>query len=225
MSYPIKFTSLVAVLAPQEVSRETFLSTSGSDIESSLTRFAARRRLLKTMLKEAAEFCAFDRCSFAVYGHVWGTPSVQEEVGAEIIKYWRGVLPVDDIAELYSNAKVILGTTMTKQEELGMVNNRVFEVLSCGARLVIPKFQALEDLFAGEEERVGVHYVDGIGDTIRILENQLGRGSSVVAGGNTAGRKLIVRDHSWDNRAATILDIFTANRCDSVAYIEPNNYL
>ena len=137
---------------------------------------------------------------------------MRNDVGPEIMKHWRGVLPLNDIAELYSNAKIVLGTTMEKQEELGMVNNRVFEVLSCGARLVIPRFEALEELFVGGKEGLGVHYVDGDGDTSRIIEALLNDQSALVAGGNAAGRNFILREHSWDNRAATILDVFATNR-------------
>ena len=52
------------------------------------------------MLQEAVAFCDSGRCNFAVYGHVWGSERVKDDVGPEIAKHWRGVLPVDDIAEV-----------------------------------------------------------------------------------------------------------------------------
>ena len=58
-------------------------------------------------------------------------------------------MPVNDIALLYSSAVAVLGTTESSQRKLGMINNRVFEALSCGSHFVSDHFAALEDEFGG----------------------------------------------------------------------------
>jgi hypothetical protein len=59
----------------------------------------------------------------------------------------KGTLPPQDIADLYSSAKLVIGTTDIAQRQLGMINNRVFEALSCGAVLITDCFPALKETF------------------------------------------------------------------------------
>jgi hypothetical protein len=58
----------------------------------------------------------------AIYGLGWdrfqGDPRF-----AALLPHWRGVLPKDDIAALYSSARVAVGTTELEQRSLGMVNS------------------------------------------------------------------------------------------------------
>jgi hypothetical protein len=86
----------------------------------------SEKRFLDEMLREALPF------GLAVYGLAETWQRAPEDLRAA----WRGVLPLGDIASLYSGARVVLGTTDRKQQTLGMINNRVFEALSCGATLI-----------------------------------------------------------------------------------------
>ena len=78
----------------------------------------------------------------AIYGNAWDTLGPPE-----LRPYWKGVLPFQDIADLYSSAKVVLGTTELDQRNLGMVNNRVFEALAIGACFLGDDFPEQRALF------------------------------------------------------------------------------
>jgi spore maturation protein CgeB len=56
----------------------------------------------------------------------------------------QGPLPKDQIAEAYSSAQVVIAYTMDSQRDYGMINNRIFEALSCGAIVVSEAFPELE---------------------------------------------------------------------------------
>ena len=142
---------------------------------------------------------------FVIYGHAWHNSENEDAIG-HLLKYVRGVLPRDDIAEVYSSAKVVLGTTEVGQEELGMINNRVFEVLSCGGgRLVIPAFDELEAVF--KEHTGAISYVRKVGDTTKIIEAIMEEEEDEEEKEDSSwGRNEIVTKHTWNNRATTILE-------------------
>ena len=75
--------------------------------------------------------------------------SLPTRVEKDYVTLDGGVLPKDDLARLYSSARFVLGVTMDAQREHGMINNRVFEALSCGATFVTEHFDALEQMFGG----------------------------------------------------------------------------
>ena len=59
------------------------------------------------------------------------------------------MLPRYDIANAYSSAHVVLASTIEAQRSVGMINNRVFEAMSCEALLLSDYSEALEDLGEG----------------------------------------------------------------------------
>lgn len=75
---------------------------------------------------------------FAVWGgdwdrDYWAREYVHDPAANDWYRYWRGRLPLDNIAALYSSAKIVLNFHEDSQRNLGMWNNRVFEAL--GAEL------------------------------------------------------------------------------------------
>ena len=163
------------------------LSSSGGAIDIVYVgQYSPNKSNLLSMLTEAAQVSASRGFTFAIYGHAWGAGNGYDH----LLPYYRGILPLEDLAQLYASTPVVLGTTESKQEELGMVNNRVFEVLACSTNLVVSEFDALHQLFGVQEEarEVGVHYVREAGDTeARILE--------ILAKG-TSGSNGVVRSYS-----------------------------
>ncbi|CAM9770713.1 unnamed protein product, partial [Sphacelaria rigidula] len=113
----------------------------------------------------------------SIYGNGWD----RSERAAEFMPFWRGILPQRNIAALYSGAKVVLATTEEKQRELGMVNNRVFEALACGAAVVTDAFPALTEIFGDH-----VLYYRKPGEARRsvefLLENAAAREELGIAG-------------------------------------------
>lgn len=75
--------------------------------------------------------------------------------------------PVSSLPSIYANARAVLAVTMDEQRDFGMLNNRVFEVLSAGAPMISESFEALEKEFAGI-----VHQFDEV-DLDRTLEEAL----------------------------------------------------
>ena len=77
--------------------------------------------------------------NFNVYGNGWHG-----------FKYWRGLLPPDDIGALYSSAKCAIGIIAKKQREHGMINNRYTEIASCGCPLISYNYETI-DWFGAEK--------------------------------------------------------------------------
>jgi hypothetical protein len=83
---------------------------------------------------------------------------------------WRGKLPLDDVAPLYSSAKIVLNYHEDSQREWGMWNNRVFEVLACGALLISD-----DALGIREELGEGLVVTPGGEETARLIAYYLDR--------------------------------------------------
>jgi len=78
-----------------------------------------------------------------VYGfaHEDGSDGALAGAGAT----FGGWLPMEDVPAAYASARVAVGVTKKRQQALGMVNNRTFEVLAAGTPLVIDWFEGLEE--------------------------------------------------------------------------------
>jgi hypothetical protein len=83
-------------------------------------------------------------------------------------RYARGPLPLDDIAALYSSAKIVLGYHEDSQRAWGMWNNRVFEALACGAFLITDDARGLREEFGEAVEVTG-----GGAETARLIAHYL----------------------------------------------------
>eukprot|EP00904_Undaria_pinnatifida_P011653 jgi/Undpi1/7618/HiC_scaffold_23.g10091.m1 len=113
-----------------------------------------KHRIVETLIEVAP-------LGLSIYGGGWDL----HEDAAELLPFWRGVLPLGDIASLYASAKVVMSTTEEQQRSLGMVNNRVFEALSCGAAVVSDSFPEMEAVFGDH-----VLYYRQAGDAKRAVE-------------------------------------------------------
>ena len=70
-----------------------------------------------------------DAVKLSIYGSSW-------DQLPEFAPYYRGVAPVSTLPTIYANARAVLAVTMDEQRDFGMLNNRVFEVLSAGAPMI-----------------------------------------------------------------------------------------
>ncbi len=144
----------------------------------------------KMTLGEAAPF------GLAIYGKGWET--------TPWAAYHKGFLPFDDLNTAYCSAKIVINVTRDKQKRLGMVNNRVFEVIAAGGFLVSDHFTAMEELF-GES----VMYIKKEGDTTRIIESVLA--DETLRQKLIKKAKSIVMDkHLYNHRAHTLLKHYKA---------------
>lgn len=139
---------------------------------------------LYTMLTEAMPH------GLAIYGS-------KEWVETEFRSAYQGVLPIQEIEDLYRSATVVLAVTVDAQKVLGMINNRIYEALAAGAVVLADRFEELEETFGSS-----ILYHRQPGDTDRILHyfgtrkpNQRMRARSIA----------VSRGHSYDRR---VRDLF-----------------
>jgi hypothetical protein len=127
----------------------------------------------------------------AVYGAGW-------EHAAWAAPLWRGALPRGDIAALYGAARVVLGSTTPSQARHGMVNNRVFEALACGAALVMFEFDAAVALF-GDAVGWAASAEEMVARVVALLANEA-RAAALAE----RGRALILDRHTYARRVVAI---------------------
>jgi len=168
---------------------------------------SATKEHLYNMLREAIPY------GLTIYGHNWAS-----DENTDLVKHWRGVLPKDDIGLLYSNAKVVIGVTEDKQKMRGMINNRVFEVLSTGAPLISDHFDRLEEKFGNDL----IMFYKKKGDMKfwldRILHNETLRLEL-----KQFGRQRILDKETWTHRATGMLRRFAAARNNVVRKVQSDN--
>lgn len=132
-----------------------------------------------------------------LYGSGWDNSS------AELRAVWGGVLPRGEIAQAYSDARVVLAFTIDTQRQHGMVNNRVFEALSCGATLLSDRSEALQALgqgrieFAQSPEEVGVQLA-------RLMQED----PSAAAVRRARARELVLQQHTWAHRMVPVISFY-----------------
>jgi glycosyltransferase involved in cell wall biosynthesis len=140
---------------------------------------------------------AFD---FHLWGGLWDAaywaPVYRDDPRANVWhRYWRGLLPIGDIAALYSSAAIVLGYHEESQRAWGMWNNRVFEALACGAFLICDDASGLREEF-GE----GVEITEGGEHTARLIAHYLPRAEERRRRGEVGRR--IVRERYTSGRWA-----------------------
>jgi glycosyltransferase involved in cell wall biosynthesis len=145
--------------------------------------------IIEQILCEALDY------GLAIYGHGWDQHPILK-------RYWKGRLPFGDISKLYTSSKVVLGMTEERQKVAGMINNRVFEALSCGACFISEHYPGLEEVFGDT-----ILYSRKRGDTSKHIETLLEDTSYRRALG-AKGRSLILSHHTYDHRAEEMLDFF-----------------
>ena len=148
---------------------------------------------LHRMLRETLEH------GLVIYGHKW------QDAPDDLKARWRGVLPLNDVAELYSGAKIVLGTTEGKQQQLGMINNRVYETLGCGSVLISDSFDMIEEEFGQL-----VYFDRYPGDTEKIVRRLLytEEGQQELITKGKKGRERILNHESWSHRVIAMLELY-----------------
>ena len=84
----------------------------------------------------------------------------------------QGILPLEDLYSL-SQCKVVVGVTDDGQRELGMINNRVFEVLSCETLFISDSFPELKVMASKLGVESQIRFYEKPGDVTRHLTEYL----------------------------------------------------
>lgn len=136
-------------------------------------------------------------CGLRLHGSHWDEiPSLRAD--------WQGPLPRELIPAAYSSAHTVLASTTDDQRLSGMINNRVFEALSCGGVVISERNPAVVEAFGDvvHSIREGSAAEEIIRDTIANADSER------VTSLRHRGRAEIVRRHSWHHRVVSILDLF-----------------
>ena len=134
-----------------------------------------------------------------IYGAGWGAD-------AEFATAWGGVLPPGDLAALYSSAKVVLGSTNEDQARFGMVNNRAFEAVACGAALLFEHFDELEAAFGATMDYARRDAEGGVGaSTATRVEAMLRLDGGARIARRDAAAAFIRDHHTWAHRVQQIV--------------------
>lgn len=110
-------------------------------------------------------------------------------------------LPPDRVGAAYRGAGVVLNDHWPDMAREGFVSNRLFDAVAAGARVVSDDAEGLRDVF-GAAVRV-VHGPDEVAAVLAMDPDD-------IVGDDTARRAAAVRiaaEHSFDARAATLIDL------------------
>jgi len=144
---------------------------------------------------------------FGLWGSWWGqdywAPAYEDDPAAnEWHRFWRGPLPMNDIARLYSSAKIVLGYHEDSQREFGMWNNRVFEALACGALMISDDALGLRDEF-GE----GIVITAGGDETAELIRHYLARPDERRRIG-AIGQRLVRERYLYSRWAQSVRELY-----------------
>ncbi len=134
----------------------------------------------------------------AVVGQGW------EETEA-VQPYWRGDRIANrDLAAAYAGAAIVLNDSWADMRREGFIPNRVFDVLAAGGYVVSDDVAGLADVFgdAVPVYRDGVELRDAIE---RSLADPAARAERAAR-----GRAIVLAEHTFDHRAARLIEDITA---------------
>jgi len=132
---------------------------------------------------------AFD---LKLYGLDW-------EKHPTLAKFAQGALPQGDIPKLYSSAKIVLGFNAPSQRRWNMINNRVYEALSCEACFLSDFLPAMQHDFND-----ACVFTAGGDDTIRKVTFLLEHPKERIKHGKM-GRERILESHTVQHRIEVLL--------------------
>jgi hypothetical protein len=122
----------------------------------------------------------------------------------ELRDVWQGPLARGGIAEAYSSAHVVLASTTDDQRVSGMINNRIFEALSCAGVVVSEHNPAVVDVFG--DIVLSISAGSEVGGVIAAITDPVN--AEYVRRLRHRGREAVVRRHSWHHRVVSVLDLF-----------------
>lgn len=160
-----------------------------------LGQYTPRRghQVVDMVLSEAAHY------GLALFGASWNKSTQWKP-------FWHGILPFEQENALYRSAKIVLNLTKQSQRAAGMINNRVFDSLACGACLLSDHFPELESEF-----RHAIRYIHKKGDVTKHLQELLSSESSLLQC-RKASQEAIQVWHTWTQRVQDLFAVFQSVR-------------
>ena len=150
---------------------------------------------------------AAKKFDFAIWGGDWSREYWEREYLANPAandwhRFCRGQLPLDDIAALYSSAKIVLNFHEDSQRERGMWNNRTFEALGCGALMICDEAAGLREEFGD-----AIAFTAGGEETARLIAHYLERPQERHRIGNL-GRAIVRERYTYSRWARAVRQLY-----------------
>ena len=113
-----------------------------------------------------------------------------------------------ELHKYYSSCKILLNDHWEDMKEMDFPSNRLFDALACGTFVISDKIPSAETLFEGT-----VVTYDGVDDLDKKLEYYLSHDEEreKIA---ERGKELVLKSHTFDNRADTILNCLKNIDCE-----------
>jgi hypothetical protein len=134
----------------------------------------------------------------ALYGEGW-----EHTVDRSLIR--RTHVANEDLPTLYSSAGVVLNDHWDTMRAWGILSNRLFDVVACGAPVVSDPVPGLEDVFGD-----AVLVAEGPDDLRSQVERVLGD-AGTARRRMARGRAGVLAGHTFDHRARTLVDAIRAH--------------
>lgn len=142
-----------------------------------------------------------DSVRYAIEGgfdvHVYGT-KWEQFISSKYIRAQS--LNSDEVASLYRRAKVVLNDHWADQLKYGLVNNRVFDALACGAMVLSDDNQGIKEIF-GREVPIFTNATDFSKGVHELLNNNVNNFNEFEG-----IAKSILTNHTFTKRASEIHD-------------------
>lgn len=126
-----------------------------------------------------------------VYGGGWQ--------GSPFVTAYRGKLPMEDLAALYTDSAINLNAHIVEHREMNLINMRIYEILACGGFV-------MSDYVPAVDEEFGDIVVSTDGDEdmwaklVRYLPDEAERKRR-----SDEGRRRILAHHSYEYRVETVI--------------------
>ncbi|HTW11915.1 MAG TPA: glycosyltransferase, partial [Solirubrobacteraceae bacterium] len=127
---------------------------------------------------------------------------------------WRGLIPDrcikgeslnnDQLRRAYSSAELVLNDHMDDQRRHGIINNRIYDVLACGGCVLSDHLPELDAEFGGI---VATYRTP---EDLRATVGRLLADPDERAERAARGRELVLRAHTFADRAQTLLEAVSA---------------
>ncbi len=148
------------------------------------------RKQFRTIVKDAL---AAD-LPLAIYGTLW------EDIVPQ--RYLKGThIENTELRRYYSTCKVLLNDHWPSMREQGFISNRIFDAGACGTLVVTDEVIGLEPVFGDTV----VTYREAT-DLKRVVDHFVEDESARREKGARL-REIVLRDHTFDHRAVTILEV------------------
>jgi len=113
-------------------------------------------------------------------------------------------VPYAELPSWYRSATIVLNDHWNDMARWGLVSNRVFDALACGACVVSDEVPGIDELL--EEAVVTVRSRDAVGQVVRALLAEPDERADRAA----RGMRVVLEHHTWEHRARALVDLVAA---------------